>query len=206
VPLARSSSPGITTNIITAHRPADPGDAALRHGRRGHRTETTGSRPKPTPATPNASSAPDPSTRPQPTRSGSTRQHQYQHPRQKKFDTKTLTTPVLKLVDTLRYCKDSNRTAVYPHVYFTFLGFTFRPRKGRQQSEPGIHQFLAGVSADALKRMRKEVRGWRNIRQTTATPAALAKQYNPVLRGWRNYFGEFYPSRCTASPYISMAS
>ena len=50
------------------------------------------------------------------------------------------------------------------------------------------------MSADALKRMRKEVRGWRIHRQTTATPAALAKQYNPVLRGWWNYFGEFYPS------------
>lgn len=27
------------------------------------------------------------------------------------------------------YCKDSNRTASYQHVQFTFLGFTFRPRK-----------------------------------------------------------------------------
>lgn len=27
------------------------------------------------------------------------------------------------------YCKDSNRTQPYPHVHFTFLGFTFWPRK-----------------------------------------------------------------------------
>ena len=27
------------------------------------------------------------------------------------------------------YCKDSNRNEQYPHVSFTFLGFTFRPRK-----------------------------------------------------------------------------
>jgi hypothetical protein len=27
------------------------------------------------------------------------------------------------------YCKDSNRTQLYPQVYFTFLGFTFQPRK-----------------------------------------------------------------------------
>jgi hypothetical protein len=53
---------------------------------------------------------------------------------------------------------------------------------------------MPGVSVDALKRMRKEVRGWRIHRRTTATLAALAKQYNPVLRGWWNYFGEFYPS------------
>ena len=92
------------------------------------------------------------------------------------------------------YCKDSNRTAVYPHVYFTFLGFTFRPRKAVNSQNRAFTSFLPGVSADALKRMRKEVRGWRIHRQTTATPAALAKQYNPVLRGWWNYFGEFYPS------------
>ena len=53
---------------------------------------------------------------------------------------------------------------------------------------------MPGVSADALKRMRKEVRGWRIHRRTAVTLAALAKQYNPVLRGWWNYFGEFYPS------------
>ena len=50
------------------------------------------------------------------------------------------------------------------------------------------------MSVDALKRMRKEVRGWRIHRRTATTLAALAKQYNPVLRGWWNYFGEFYPS------------
>jgi RNA-directed DNA polymerase len=31
-------------------------------------------------------------------------------------------------------------------------------------------------------------------RRTATTLAELAKQYNPVLRAWWNYFGEFYPS------------
>jgi RNA-directed DNA polymerase len=31
------------------------------------------------------------------------------------------------------YCKDSGRTGNYPHVQFTFLGFTFRPRDARNK-------------------------------------------------------------------------
>src|ERR1017187_5128127 len=92
------------------------------------------------------------------------------------------------------YCKDSNRTATYPQVHFTFLGFTFRPRRARGAQNRLFTNFLPGVSADALKRMRQVVRGWRIHRRTATTLAALAKQYNPVLRGWWNYFGEFYSS------------
>src|ERR1039457_6457590 len=92
------------------------------------------------------------------------------------------------------YCKSSGRNASYPHVQFTFLGFTFRPRKAVNSQNRRFSSFLPGVSVDALKRMRKEVRGWRIHRRTATTLAELAKQYNPVLRGWWNYFGEFYPS------------
>jgi group II intron reverse transcriptase/maturase len=92
------------------------------------------------------------------------------------------------------YCKSSGRNASYPLVQFTFLGFTFCPRKAINSQGRRFTGFMPGVSADALKRMRKEVRGWRIHRRTATTLAALAKQYNPVLRGWWNYFGEFYSS------------
>jgi len=92
------------------------------------------------------------------------------------------------------YCKSSGRNASYPHVQFTFLGFTFRPRRAVNRQGRRFTSFTPGVSVDALKRMRKEVRGWRIHRRTATTLAELAKQYNPVLRGWWNYFGEFYPS------------
>jgi RNA-directed DNA polymerase len=90
------------------------------------------------------------------------------------------------------YCKDSNRTASYPYVSFTFLGFTFRPRVAINRQKRAFTNFLPGVSADALKRMRKEVRGWRIHRQTPGTLVELAQQYNPKIRGWWNYFGAFY--------------
>jgi len=90
------------------------------------------------------------------------------------------------------YCKDSNRTASYPQVHFTFLGFTFRPRRAISSQNRIFTSFLPGVSADALKRMRKEVRVWRIPRQTPGTLAELAAQCNPVIRGWWNYYGAFY--------------
>jgi len=65
------------------------------------------------------------------------------------------------------YCKDSNRGADHPHVSFTFLGFTFRPRKAL--SKPGrlFTSFLPGASADALKRMGKRCAGGDSIAKPT---------------------------------------
>lgn len=90
------------------------------------------------------------------------------------------------------YCKDGKRTRPFPHVHFTFLGFTFRPRKATGPQRRLFIGFLPGVSNDALKRMRKEVRGWNLTRQTHVSLAALAKQYNPIIQGWWNYYGAFY--------------
>src|SRR5215469_459171 len=96
------------------------------------------------------------------------------------------------------YCKDSNRARVYPHVHFTFLGFTFRPRKALSKARRIFTSFLPGVSADAMKKMRQAVRGWKLNRQTHVTLAALAKLYNPIIQGWWNYYGAFYPTAMLA--------
>jgi RNA-directed DNA polymerase len=90
------------------------------------------------------------------------------------------------------YCKDSERTGSYPQVQFTFLGFTFRPRKARDKQGRIFTSFLPGASNEAMKRMRQTVLGWRLHRQTPGTLAELARQHNPVIRGWWNYFGSFY--------------
>jgi len=92
------------------------------------------------------------------------------------------------------YCKHSRRTKDYPLVEFTFLGFTFRPRRALNKKNRRFTSFLPGVSEDALKRIRLEVRGWRLCRQTSATLVDLAQQYNPTIRGWCQYYGEFYPT------------
>lgn len=64
------------------------------------------------------------------------------------------------------YCKNSNRRELYPHVSFTFLGFTFRPRKAKSTQEQIFTSFLPGASEAAVKRMRQAVRRWRLTRQT----------------------------------------
>lgn len=92
------------------------------------------------------------------------------------------------------YCKQNRRTGNYPQVQFTFLGFTFRPRGARDKENRLFTSFLPGVSKDALKRMRQTVRGWQLHRQTGKTLAELAQQCNSTLRGWWNYYGEFYRS------------
>jgi len=90
------------------------------------------------------------------------------------------------------YCKDSRRRQDYPQAQFTFLGFTFRPRVAVSRAGKRFTSFLPAVSVEAMKRMRQAIKGWHLNRQTFATLERLARQYNPILRGWWNYYGCFY--------------
>ena len=58
------------------------------------------------------------------------------------------------------YCKDINRTGDHPDIQFTFLGYTFRPRKTVDKYGRVYVNFSPAVSRDALKAMRQTVRGW----------------------------------------------
>src|ERR1022692_4753823 len=79
------------------------------------------------------------------------------------------------------YCQDSNRTDCFPNVLFTFLGFTFRPRKATSKQHRLFTVLLRGGSSDAVKRRGKVGRAWRIPRQTPASLAELAEQYNSVI-------------------------
>jgi RNA-directed DNA polymerase len=92
------------------------------------------------------------------------------------------------------YCRDSNRTEAHPNVSFTFLGFTFRPRRAKNKYGRIFTGSVPGVSNEALKRMRQTVRGWRLHQQTPGKLAELADQCNPTVRGWWTYYGSFYPA------------
>ncbi|WP_240669106.1 group II intron maturase-specific domain-containing protein [Dyella sp. M7H15-1] len=90
------------------------------------------------------------------------------------------------------YCKDNKRTQTYRDVDFTFLGFTFCPRRAQSRQGKLYTSFLPGVSENALKQMRMAVREWRLSRYTSMTLTELARQCNPILRGWLDYYGAFY--------------
>jgi group II intron reverse transcriptase/maturase len=90
------------------------------------------------------------------------------------------------------YCKDSNRRQDYVEIHFTFLGFTFRPRRAKNRDGRVFTSFLPAVSQPALSRRKQEIRRWRIPVQTPGTLEEFARIYNPILQGWWNYFGSFY--------------
>jgi len=92
------------------------------------------------------------------------------------------------------YCKDGRRRAAYPTVQFTFLGFTFRPRRAKSPDGKPFTGFLPGVSQAALTRMRRQIHRWHIPRQTPGTLDEFSRTYGRTLTGWWNYYGSFYPS------------
>jgi RNA-directed DNA polymerase len=92
------------------------------------------------------------------------------------------------------YCKDVNRGNAYPTTQFTFLGFTFRPRRSKDKHGRVYANFSPAVSRDALRAMRQEVRRWHLQLKCDKSLGDLSNMFNPVLRGWANYYGRFYSS------------
>lgn len=92
------------------------------------------------------------------------------------------------------YCADVNRRQAYPVIQFTFLGYTFRPRKAVDKYGRIYVNFSPAVGREALTAMRQRVRGWHLQLKCEKDLSDLSKMFNPVLRGWANYYGRFYPS------------
>lgn len=80
---------------------------------------------------------------------------------------------------------------------FDFLGFTFRRRLAFSKSNKGFVGFLPAVSNDAKKSIRQTIREWQLTRKTPLSIEDIAKQTNPQVRGWVNYYGKFYRSELT---------
>jgi RNA-directed DNA polymerase len=93
------------------------------------------------------------------------------------------------------YCRDKDRPGQYPDVQFDFLGYTFRPRYAKSRWGNLFLSFLPAVSTQASKKMCSVMRSWKIHRWTQLTIEELAKSFNPVLRGWIGYYGQFYRSK-----------
>jgi RNA-directed DNA polymerase len=92
------------------------------------------------------------------------------------------------------YCKDSNRTGSHEHERFAFLGYTFRPRRAMSRRGDLFVSFCPAVADDAAKAISHTIKRWRLHLWSGATLADLARSINPIVRGWINYYGRFYPS------------
>jgi group II intron reverse transcriptase/maturase len=92
------------------------------------------------------------------------------------------------------YCRDGRRRGLYEHTEFTFLGFTFRQRRARRKDGKQFSSFNPAISKPALKKVNAEVRSWRLHHRTGREFITVAREINPVVRGWMNYYGAFYRS------------
>jgi group II intron reverse transcriptase/maturase len=97
------------------------------------------------------------------------------------------------------YCRDRNRRGSAEHTSFTFLGYGFRVRKLRTRRGDFFFGFSPAVSGEAAKQIRVQIRRWRLHLRSETTLEELAREINPVVRGWINYFGRFHPSALLSS-------
>jgi len=92
------------------------------------------------------------------------------------------------------YCKDANRREDYPGQKFDFLGYTFRPRIAKERSGRFFVSFIPAISNKGAKSICDTMRRWQVHRRTDKSLDDLAHMFNPVLRGWINYYGRFHKS------------
>jgi RNA-directed DNA polymerase len=97
------------------------------------------------------------------------------------------------------YCKDGKRRGSYEHTSFTFLGYGFRVRRVRTKQGKYFFSFNPAISDEAAKQVRAQIRRWRLHLRSGWTLEQLAREINPVVRGWINYYGRYFPSAMVSS-------
>jgi len=93
------------------------------------------------------------------------------------------------------YCKDANRKGEFPDTELDFLGYTFRPRVVKNSKMNTLFvSFTAAASKKALKAMRQKTRKWNLRNRSDLELEDISRMFNPILRGWIGYYGEYHPS------------
>lgn len=93
------------------------------------------------------------------------------------------------------YCKDGRRKGNYSSKQFDFLGYTFRPRLVKNSKRNSIFvSFTPAVSKSAMNSMRRRVRRSNLRNRSDLSLNAIAHWFNPILRGWLQYYGHYQPS------------
>jgi len=95
----------------------------------------------------------------------------------------------------LVYCKDSNRAESFPNESFDFLGYTFRPRRVKSHDGTFFVGFTPAVSNESATQMRRTMRKWQLHLRSGSSLERLAKEVNPILRGWIGYYGQYQKSQ-----------
>jgi RNA-directed DNA polymerase len=56
----------------------------------------------------------------------------------------------------------------------------------------GYLDFWAGISSKAAKAIRDTIRTWKLPKSSDKAIEELSRLYNPIIRGWFQYFARFY--------------
>jgi RNA-directed DNA polymerase len=92
------------------------------------------------------------------------------------------------------YCKEDERRRTYPNEKFDFLGYTFRPRRSKNWKGKFFISFSPAVADKAVKAIRTEIRSWNLARRSDKAIEDLSAMFNPVVKGWLQYYGRYYRS------------
>ena len=92
------------------------------------------------------------------------------------------------------YCKDDDRRRRYPNEKFDFLGYGFQPRRSKNRFGKYFINFSPAISDEAGKSIREEIRSWNLHLRSDKSIEDLSRIFNPIIRGWLQYYGRFYRS------------
>ena len=93
------------------------------------------------------------------------------------------------------YCKDDDRRRTHPQEKFTFLGYTFRPRRSKNSKNGKFFiNFSPAIAEKASKAIRDEIRRWKLPKRSDKSLDDLSRMFNPKIRGWFQYYGRYYRS------------
>jgi RNA-directed DNA polymerase len=91
------------------------------------------------------------------------------------------------------YCKKNHRDIPYECIQFDFLGYTFSPRRSIDAHGEVFLNFSPAVSQKARTKIWETIRNWNHKVWVQMKLEDIAKQINPVIQGWINYYGKFNP-------------
>ena len=90
------------------------------------------------------------------------------------------------------YCRDDRRKGKYENVAFDFLGYCFRPRSVKGPvSQKLFCGYTPAASKPALNAMRSTIRNMKLRKRTQVTLDDIARELNPITRGWIAYYGRY---------------
>jgi group II intron reverse transcriptase/maturase len=96
------------------------------------------------------------------------------------------------------YCRDDRRrrSTNWPVTSFEFLGFEFTERSAQKRTTGDLfRRFLPAIGRNRLKELRHKLKKQPVLRAMYASIDDLARALNPIIRGWFNYYGKFYPAK-----------